>query len=71
MTRMRARLYTQYAEALYASKDMSCCFYAIEGLKLARSVGSQYNVRRVKKLASKLRSQFPGDERVKELLQAL
>jgi DNA-binding XRE family transcriptional regulator len=71
MTRMRARLFTQYAEALYASKDMSCCFYAIEGLKLARSVGSQYNVRRVKKLASKLSSQFSGDTRVKELLQAL
>jgi hypothetical protein len=68
---MRARLYTQYAEALYAGRDMSCCFYATEGLKLARSVGSQYNVRRVKKLASKLRSHFPGDERVKELLQAL
>ena len=53
---------------MLTSKDMSCCFYATEGLKLARSVGSQYNVRRVKKLASKLRSQFPGDERVKELL---
>ncbi len=71
MTRMRARLYTQYAEALYAGRDMSCCFYAAEGLKLARSVGSQYNVQRVKKLAAKLRSRFPGDDRVKELLRAL
>ena len=50
---------------------MSCCFYATEGLKLARSVGSQYNVRRVKKLASRLSSRFPGDERVAELLKAL
>jgi len=71
MTRMRARLYTQYAEALYASRDMSCCFYVTEGLKLARSVGSQYNVRRVKKLAAKLSSMFPNDERVKELMRAL
>ena len=71
MTRMRARLYTQYAEALYVSRGMSCCFYATEGLKLTRSVGSQYNVQRVKKLATKLGSQFPGDERVKEMLQAL
>jgi hypothetical protein len=71
MTRMRARLYTQYAEALFASKEMSCCFYALEGLKLARSVNSRYNIRRVRDLASKLRSLFPDDERVKELLLAL
>src|SRR5207302_9739946 len=71
MTRMRARLYIQYAEALYVSKDMSCCFYAEEGLKLARAVGSQYNIWRVNELAAKLRSQFPQDARVRELLQAL
>ncbi len=71
MTRMRARLYTQYAEALYIGRDMSCCFYAIEGLKLARSADSQYNINRVKELASKLNSQFPNDARVKELLQAI
>src|SRR5581483_10648862 len=71
LTRRRARLYTQYAEALYIGRDMSCCFYAVEGLKLARSVGSQYNINRVKELASKLSSQFPKDARVKELLQAI
>ena len=71
MTRMRARLYTQYAEALYASKDLSCCFYATEGLKLARAVGSQYNIQRVKNLAAKLRVQFPQDARIRELLQLL
>ena len=68
MTRMRARLYTQYAEALYASKDLSCCFYATEELKLARAVGSQYNIRRVKDLVAKLRAQFPQDTRVRDLL---
>jgi DNA-binding XRE family transcriptional regulator/tetratricopeptide (TPR) repeat protein len=71
MTRMRARLYTQYAEALYVSKDLSCCFYAAEGLKLARSVGSQYNIRRVKELALKLSTHSAQDHRVKELLQAV
>ncbi len=71
MTRMRARLYIQYAQALFVAKDMSCCFYATEGLRLARAVGSQYNIWRVKELAAKLRSQFPQDTRVKELLQAL
>jgi len=71
MTRMRAKLYIQYAQALFVAKDMSCCFYATEGLKLARAVGSQYNIWRVKELAAKLRSQFPQDARVKELLQAL
>lgn len=71
MTRMRGRLYIQYAEALYVSKDMSCCFYAEEGLKLARAVGSQYNIWRVKQLASKLRSRSPADDRVKGLLKAV
>ncbi len=28
MTRMRVRLYIQYAEALFVARDMSCCFYA-------------------------------------------
>ena len=41
MTRTRGGLYIWYAEALYANKDLSCCFYAIEGLKLARAVGSR------------------------------
>ncbi len=68
---MRARLSIQYAQALFVAKDMSCCFYAAEGLKLARAVGSQYNIWRVKELVAKLRSQFPQDARVKELLQAL
>src|SRR5205823_6180944 len=71
MTRMRARLYIQYAQALFVAKDLSCCFYATEGLKLARAVGSQFNIWRVKELAAKLRSHFPQDARVKELLQAL
>lgn len=71
MIRKSARLYIQYAEALHASRDLSCCFYAIEGLKIARSVGSQYNIWRVKELAAKLRTHFPHDKRVKELLQAL
>jgi DNA-binding XRE family transcriptional regulator len=71
LARMRARLYIQQAEALYVSKDMSCCFYAEEGLKLARAVGSQYNIWRVKQLATKLGSQFPADERVKGLLKAV
>lgn len=71
MTRMRARLYRQYAEALYVNKDLSCCFYAAEGLKLARSVGSQYNIWRVKSLALKLKAHAANDARVKELLQAI
>lgn len=69
MTQMRARLYIQYAEALYVSKDMSCCFYATEGLKLARSVGSRYNVQRVKDLAQKLVARSSHDTRIKELLR--
>jgi len=68
---MNARLYSQYAEALFVSRDMSCCFYAIEGLKIARSVGPQYNIWQVKELAFKLHSQFPNDKRVEELLKAL
>jgi tetratricopeptide (TPR) repeat protein len=71
MTRMRARLYIQYAEALYVSKDMSCCFYATEGLKLARSVGSRYNVQRVRDLAQKLAARSSHDARVKELLRLI
>ncbi len=71
MTRMRARLYTQYAEALFASRDMSCCFYALEGLKLARSVSSRYNIRRITELASKLHALSPHHPGVKELLLAL
>src|SRR5258708_17808740 len=71
MARMRGRLYRQYAEAFFVAKDLSCCFYGIEGLKLARAAGSRFNVWRVKELAGKLCSQFPQDARVKELLQAL
>jgi DNA-binding XRE family transcriptional regulator len=71
LARMRARLYIQQAEALYVSRDMSCCFYAEEGLKLAHAVGSRYNIWRVKQLALKLGSKFPTDERVRELLKAV
>ena len=71
MTRMRGRLYRQYAEALFVARDLSCCFYAIEGLKLARAAGSRFNIWRVKELATKLAAQFPNDVRVKELLQVL
>lgn len=71
MTRMRGRLYRQYAEALFVAKDLSCCFYAIEGLKLARASGSRFNVWRVKELATKLVALFPHDERVKELLKMI
>jgi tetratricopeptide (TPR) repeat protein len=71
MIRKSARLYVRYAEALFASRDMSCCFYAIEGLKIARSVGSQFNIWQVKELAARLHSQFPYDKRVKELLKVL
>ena len=71
MTRMRGRLYRQYAEALFVAKDLSCCFYAIEGLKLARAVGSRFNVWRVRELTSKLVTLFPNDEQVKDLLRAL
>jgi tetratricopeptide (TPR) repeat protein len=71
MTRMRARLYRQYAEALFVAKDLSCCFYAIEGFKLARAAGSRFNIWRVKELAAKLVALFPHDERVKDLLRAL
>jgi hypothetical protein len=71
MTRMRARLYIQYAEALFVAKDMSCCFYAIEGLKLVRAVGSRRLFQRTGDLASKLVALAPYDERVKELLRAL
>ncbi|SRR5258708_7853664 len=44
MIRRSARLYIQYAEALFVGRDLSCCFYAIEGLKIARSVGSTDHV---------------------------
>lgn len=71
LMRRRARLYIQYARALYVSKDMSCCFYATEGLKLAKLVGSQYNIRQARDLAAELSNRFPGDERVKELLRGL
>src|SRR6266581_2924549 len=71
MTRMRARLHIQYAEALFVDRDMSCCFYATEGLKWVRAVGSRRLFQRASELASKLAKQSPNDERVKELLQAL
>lgn len=71
MTRMRARLHIQYAEALFIDKDMSCCFYATEGLKLVRAVDSRRLFQRASELASKLAKQSPNDERVKELLRAL
>lgn len=71
MTRMRGRLYRQYAEALFVARDLSCCFYAIEGLKLARASGSRFNIWRVKELAGKLAKLFPHDERVKELLRTI
>jgi DNA-binding XRE family transcriptional regulator len=71
MTRMEARLTMQYAEALFAAKDMSCCFYATQGLKLARAVGSRRLFQRASELASKLVACAPHDERVKQLLQAL
>ncbi len=71
MTRMRARLHIQCAEALFVAKDMSCCFYAIEGLKLVRAVGSRRLFQRTRELASKLVKVSPHDERVKELLEAL
>ena len=61
----------QYAEALFAAKDMSCCFYAVEGLKLARAVGSRRLFQRASELASKLVARAPYDERVKNLLKAL
>ncbi len=71
MIRKSARLYIQYAEALFVGRDLSCCFYAIEGLKIARSISSQYNIWQVKELAAKLHSQFPHNKRGKELLKAL
>src|SRR5438309_473979 len=71
MARMRGRLYRQYAEALFVAKDLSCCFDAIEGLKLAHAAGSRFNIWRVKELAAKLFAQFRHDERVKELLKAV
>jgi DNA-binding XRE family transcriptional regulator len=71
MTRMRARLHIQYAEALFVDKDMSCCFYATEGLKLVKAVGSRRLLQRARELASKLVKVSPNDERVKELLRAL
>lgn len=71
MIRKSARLHIQYAEALFVAKDLSCCFYAQEGLKIARSVGSQYNIWRVKELAAKLHKLSPHDRRVKELLKFL
>lgn len=69
MTRMRARLHIQYAEALYVDRDISCCFYATEGLKLVRAVGSRRLFQRASELASKLAKQAHNDERVKELLR--
>jgi DNA-binding XRE family transcriptional regulator len=71
MTRMRARLHIQYAEALFVDKDMSCCFYATEGLKLVRAVGSRRLLQRERELASKLAKKSPHDERVQELLRTL
>ena len=69
MTRMRARLHIQYAEALFVDRDMSCCFYATEGLKLVRAVGSRRLFQRASELASELAKQAHNDERVKELLR--
>jgi DNA-binding XRE family transcriptional regulator/tetratricopeptide (TPR) repeat protein len=71
MARMRARLYVQYAKALYVSRDMSSCFYATEGLRLALSAGSRYNIQQVKDLAAELVVKFPKDDRVKDLLREL
>jgi transcriptional regulator with XRE-family HTH domain len=69
MTRMGARLYIQYAKALYVSRDMSCCFYATEGLRLARLVGSRYNAQQAKDLAAELGTKFTKDDRVRDLLR--
>ncbi len=71
MTRMRARLHIQYAEALFVDRDMSCCFYATEGLKWVRAVGSRRLFQRASELTSKLAKQSPHDERVEELLRTL
>ncbi len=69
MTRMRARLHIQYAEALYVDKDLSCCFYLTEGWKLAHATNSKSNTHRAKELALKLAHSHPQDMRVKDLLQ--
>lgn len=71
LVRMRARMLLQYAWALYQGRDMSCCFSALEGLKLARAVGSRSNVDQAQGLAGELAGRFPRDERVKELLGEL
>ncbi|MBV9689646.1 MAG: hypothetical protein JO202_08030 [Ktedonobacteraceae bacterium] len=70
MTRMRARLGIQYAEALYAAKDLSCCFYITEGVKLAQTTHSCYNLHRAMALAHKMRSQHPHDSRVKDMFKS-
>ncbi len=69
MTRMRARLNIQYAEALYSDKDLSCCFYLAEGWKLAHATNSKLNTHRVQDFARKLAPSHPYDIRVKDLLQ--
>lgn len=71
MTRMRARINIQYAEALYLNRDLSCCFYLAEGWKLARSTNSQYNIRRASELTSILVNKHAQDRRVKDLLQSI
>lgn len=69
MTRMRARLQIQYAEALYSDKDLSCCFYLTEGWKLACATNSKLNTHRIQDFARKLALSHPRDVRVKDLLQ--
>lgn len=69
MTRMRARLTIQYAEALYIDKDLSCCFYLTEGWELAHAAHSKSNIHRVEDLVVTLAHSHPQDMRVKELLQ--
>ena len=71
MTRMRARLYIQYAEALFVDRDMSCCFYVAEGLKLVHAVGSRRLLHRASELTLKVVKHAPNDERGKELLRIL
>lgn len=69
MTRMRARIAIQYAEALYVDKDLSCCFYLTEGWNLAHATHSKSNSYRARDLALKLIQSHPQDSRVQDLLQ--
>ncbi|WP_376794424.1 hypothetical protein [Thermogemmatispora sp.] len=67
MPRRKARLLIQCAKLLYQNRDMSCCFYATEGFRIAKRIDSHYNMQQARELATVLKARLPADPRVQEL----